>query len=127
MNDKVAEVLMRICRILGATMVANLIDFRNDVPEKKLYAELEKFIDRLERKYKTKLFEFHDKTKRNLIRFYIIDFREDMTVDGEPSIIINDFPDGLQAEKNPVLKMELVYNTLEEREEDIKELKFMLK
>ena len=127
MDDRIAEILMRICKTLGEVVVANLIDFRDDVPEKKLYAELEKFADKLEKKYKSRLFEFHDKTKRSLIRFYIIDFREEITIEGEPSIMINDFPDGLQAEKNPVLRLELVYNTIEERDKDIEELKFLIK
>lgn len=126
MDDRTAEFLMRILRILGAPMVANLIDFRADVPEKKLWAALDEFTDALERKYKTKLFSFKDRTRRSLIRYYIIDCRADLTIAGEPTIVINDFPEGLQAEKNPVLKLELVYDDVEVRDQDLKDLKFMI-
>ncbi len=62
MDNRTAEFLMRILRILGASMVANLIDFRADVPDKKLWAALDKFADILERQYKAKLFSFKDRT-----------------------------------------------------------------
>lgn len=127
MDNRTAEFLMRILRILGAPMVANLIDFRADVPEKKLWAALDKFTDTLERKYKAKLFSFKDRTRRSLILYYIIDCRADLTIAGEPTIVINDFPEGLQAEKNPVLKLELVYDDVEDRDKDIEDLKFLLK
>lgn len=126
MDDRTATLLMRIARVLGASMLANLIDFRADVPEKKFWGALEKFVDNLERKYKTKLFSFRDKTRRSLIRYYIIDCRADLTLAGEPTIVINDFPEGLQAEKNPVLKLELVYEDVETRDQDLKDLKFMI-
>lgn len=126
MDNRTAEFLMRILRILGASMVANLIDFRADVPEKKLWAALDEFADTLERKYKAKLFSFKDRTRRSLIRYYIIDCRADLTIAGEPTIVINDFPEGLRAEKNPVLKLELVYDDVEVRDQDLKDLKFMI-
>ena len=127
MDNRTAEFLMRILRILGASMVANLIDFRADVPEKKLWTALDEFADILERKYKAKLFSFKDRTRRSLIRYYIIDCRADLTIAGEPTIVINDFPEGLRAEKNPVLKLELVYDDVEVRDQDLKDLKFLLK
>lgn len=46
---------------------------------------------------------------------------------GEPAIMINDFPEGLVAEKNPVLKLELIYDDFDNRNEDIEQLKYFLK
>lgn len=127
MDDFTADILMRICRVMGASMLANLIDFRADVPEKKLQKHLAAFADKLEAKYKTKLFEFHDREKRSLIRYYIISVKEAESLEGEPMIIINDFPDGIKADKNPVLNLELVYDDVALRDEDLDNIKFLLK
>ena len=39
-------------------------------------------------------------------------------------IIINDFKEGIKADKNPVLDLQLVYDDIENRDKDIEDLKF---
>lgn len=127
MNDFVADILMRICKVLGNMPLANLIDFRESVPEKKLYRMMSLFVQKLEEKHKVKLFEFHDKTQYSVIRYYIISLKKSETLEGEPTLVMNDFPEGLKAKDNPVLNLELIYDDVDVRDEDYEKLKFMLK
>lgn len=127
MNDEIAEILIRICKILGDNKTANIVDFYQDIPENKLYDVLNGFVERLESKNKSRLFEFRDRTKRNFLKKHILDFRANLTIDGEPSIILNDFPDGLKEKDNPVWRVELIYDDEDIRDKDIEDLKFILK
>lgn len=126
-DDFSAGVLMRICRILGAPKVADLIDFREDVPESRLKKAINGFTDRLEQKFKSKLFTFRDREKQSVVRYFIVSFKEGESIEGEPMIIINDFKEGIKADKNPVLDLQLVYDDIEDRDKDIEDLKFLLK
>lgn len=127
MNDFVADILMRICKVLGNMPLANLIDFRESVPEKKLYKMMSLFVQKLEEKHKVKLFEFRDRTQYSVMRYYIISLKKSVTLEGEPTLVMNDFPEGLKAKDNPVLNLELIYDDVDVRDEDYERLKFMLK
>lgn len=85
-----------------------------------------KFIEKLEKKSNSKLFQFHDRTEQAVIKFYVIQCRADITMEGEPTIVLNDFPLGLKGEKNPVLNLVLVYDDVEVRDRDLEDLKFMI-
>lgn len=127
MNDFVADILMRICKVLGNMPLANLIDFRESVSEKKLYKMMSLFVQKLEEKHKVKLFEFRDRTQYSVMRYYIISLKKSVTLEGEPTLVMNDFPEGLKAKDNPVLNLELIYDDVDVRDEDYERLKFMLK
>lgn len=118
---------MRICKVLGNMPLANLIDFRESVPEKKLYKMMSLFVQKLEEKHKVKLFEFRDRTQYSVMRYYIISLKKSVTLEGEPTLVMNDFPEGLKAKDNPVLNLELIYDDVDVRDEDYERLKFMLK
>ena len=51
--------------------------------------------------------------------------RKSETVEGEPTIVINDFGAGLKAENNPVIELELVYDDVDVRDEDFDTLLLM--
>jgi hypothetical protein len=72
------------------------------------------------------LFEFRDKSKQIIRKNYIIQFRGDLTDEGEPTIVLNDFPLGLKGDKNPVINLVLVYSNIDERDEDLQALKDLI-
>lgn len=69
--------------------------------------------------------QFSDRTRRVLSKEFIIMFRKDETIDGDPTIILNDFDMGFKAERNPVVCMELVYDDVDVRNEDFDTLLLM--
>lgn len=72
------------------------------------------------------LFEFRDKSKQIIRKNYIIQFRGDLTDEGEPTIVLNDFPLGLKGDKNPVINLVLVYSNIDERDKDLQALKDLI-
>lgn len=72
-----------------------------------------------------KMMHFRDKTGQILSKGFIIMFRKSETVEGEPTIVINDFGAGLKAENNPVIELELVYDDVDVRDEDFDTLLLM--
>lgn len=68
---------------------------------------------------------FRDRTGQILSKGFIIMFRKSETVEGEPTIVINDFGAGLKAENNPVIELELVYDDVDVRDEDFDTLLLM--
>lgn len=127
MDERITGILMRLCLLFGAKRLADLlIDGGNSETEEKFIESFNKFIEKLEKKFNSKLFEFHDRTQQSVIKFYVIQCRADMTMEGEPTIVLNDFPLGLKGEKNPVLNLVLVYDDVEVRDKDLEDLKFMI-
>lgn len=127
MDERITGILMRLCLLFGAKRLADLlIDRGNSETEEKFIESFSKFIERLEKKFNSKLFEFHDRTQQSVIKFYVIQCRADMTMEGEPTIVLNDFPLGLKGEKNPALNLVLVYDDVEVRDKDLEDLKFMI-
>jgi hypothetical protein len=127
MDERITGILMRLCLLFGAKRLADLlIDGGNSETEEKFIESFSKFIEKLEKKFNSKLFEFHDRTQQSVIKFYVIQCRADMTMEGEPTIVLNDFPLGLKGEKNPVLNLVLVYDDVEVRDKDLEDLKFMI-
>lgn len=72
-----------------------------------------------------RMMHFRDRTGQILSKGFIIMFRKSETVEGEPTIIINDFGAGLKAENNPVIELELVYDDVDVRDEDFNTLLLM--
>lgn len=72
-----------------------------------------------------RMMHFRDRTGQILSKGFIIMFRKSETVEGEPTIIINDFGAGLKAENNPVIELELVYDDIDVRDEDFDTLLLM--
>lgn len=127
MDERITGILMRLCLLFGAKRLADLlIDGVNSETEEKFIESFSKFIEKLEKKFNSKLFEFHDRTQQSVIKFYVIQCRADITMEGEPAIVLNDFPLGLKGEKNPVLNLVLVYDDVEVRDKDLEDLKFMI-
>lgn len=127
MDERITGILMRLCLLFGAKRLADLlIDGSNSETEEKFIESFSKFIEKLEKKFNSKLFQFHDRTEQAVIKFYVIQCRADITMEGEPTIVLNDFPLGLKGEKNPVLNLVLVYDDVEVRDRDLEDLKFMI-
>lgn len=127
MDERITGILVRLCLLFGAKRLADpLIDGGNSETEEKFIESFSKFIEKLEKKSNSKLFQFHDRTEQAVIKFYVIQCRGDMTVEGEPTIVLNDFPLGLKGEKNPVVNLTLVYDDIETRDRDLEDLKFMI-
>lgn len=72
-----------------------------------------------------RVMHFRDRTGQILSKGFIIMFRKSETVEGEPTIVINDFGAGLKAENNPVIELELVYDDVDVRDEDFDTLLLM--
>jgi len=72
-----------------------------------------------------RMMRFRDRTGQILSKGFIIMFRKSETVEGEPTIVINDFGAGLKAENNPVIELELVYDDVDVRDEDFDTLLLM--
>lgn len=72
-----------------------------------------------------RMMHFRDRTGQILSKGFIIMFRKSETVEGEPTIIINDFGAGLKAENNSVIELELVYDDIDVRDEDFDTLLLM--
>ena len=72
-----------------------------------------------------RMMHFRDRTGQILPKGFIIMFRKSETVEGEPTIVINDFGAGLKAENNPVIELELVYDDVDVRDEDFDTLLLM--
>ena len=53
-------------------------------------------------------------------------YKPDYDVDGTPMLVINDFPLGLEGDKNPVVDLVLRYDTIENRDADIDKLNYLL-
>lgn len=128
MDERVTEILMRICLLFGAKRLADLLMLPDSEGEgqDKFIESFNKFVEKLEKKFNSKLFQFHDRTSQSIIKFYVIQCRADITIEGEPTIVLNDFPLGLKGEKNPVVNLVLVYDDVEIRDKDLEELKFMI-
>ena len=99
----------------------------HEVNTEELWEKVDKFISNLEEKYQTRIFEFRDRTKQILLRGLILQWKPDFTLEGEPMIVINDFRLGLQGKDNPVVNLELVYDDLETRDEDLEKLTLLKK
>ena len=127
MDERITGILVRLCLLFGAKRLADLLtDGGNSGTEEKFIESFSKFIEKLEKKFNSKLFQFHDRTQQSVIKFYVIQCRADITMEGEPTIVLNDFPLGLKGEKNPVLNLVLVYDDVEVRDRDLEDLKFMI-
>lgn len=72
-----------------------------------------------------RMMHFRDRTGQILSKGFIIMFRKSETIEGEPTIVINDFGAGLKAENNPVIELELVYDDVDVRDEDFDTLLLM--
>lgn len=72
-----------------------------------------------------RMIHFRDRTGKILSKGFIVMFRKSETVEGEPTIVINDFGAGLKAENNPVIELELVYDDVDVRDEDFDTLLLM--
>lgn len=101
--------------------------YEEDINTEELWEKVEQFISNLEEKYQTRIFEFRDRTKQILLRGLILQWKPDFTLEGEPMIVINDFRLGLQGKDNPVVNLELVYDDLETRDEDLEKLTLLKK
>lgn len=87
----------------------------------RLFGELLSVLSTMSRR----MMHFRDRTGQILSKGFIIMFRKSETVEGEPTIVINDFGAGLKAENNPVIELELVYDDVDVRDEDFDMLLLM--
>ena len=126
MKEEILKLFIKLSDSFGFFELRDKVDTSgviSDGDTLKFYQKLEEFFD----KRKERLFTFKDITNRTLLKCYILEFRGDELIDGTPVIIINDFPLGLKGDKNPVLNLELRYRDIEERDNDLSELRLLLK
>ena len=127
--DRFLRLLLLLCGALGAKSIARKIDAlmeKGDCEIDTALDMMEEVVDAYSRK-KGKLVEFHDRSNQVIVKYYILIYKAGITYEGEPTIIINDFPLGTKAEKNPVIDLTLVYDSEEQRDADLDELNLMLK
>lgn len=129
MEERTVALLVRLCSIYGEQMLLNQLMkwYETEVNTEDLWEKAERFISKLEEKYQTRIFEFRDRTNQKILRGLILQWKPDFTLEGEPMIVINDFRLGLQGKDNPVVNLELVYDDLETRDEDLEKLTLLKK
>lgn len=129
MEERTVALLVRLCSIYGEQMLLNQLMkwYETEVNTEDLWEKAERFISKLEEKYRTRIFEFRDRTNQKILRSLILQWKPDFTLEGEPMIVINDFRLGLQGKDNPVVNLELVYDDLETRDEDLEKLTLLKK
>lgn len=129
MEERTVALLVRLCSIYGEKMLLNQLMkwYETEVNTEDLWEKAERFISTLEEKYQTRIFEFRDRTNQKILRGLILQWKPDFTLEGEPMIVINDFRLGLQGKDNPVVNLELVYDDLETRDEDLEKLTLLKK
>lgn len=129
MEERTVALLVRLCSIYGEQMLLNQLMkwYETEVNTEDLWKKAERFISKLEEKYQTRIFEFRDRTNQKILRGLILQWKPDFTLEGEPMIVINDFRLGLQGKDNPVVNLELVYDDLETRDEDLEKLTLLKK
>lgn len=127
--DRLLRLLLLLASTIGAKGLARKIEAYQEKDEydmKAILDFLEEVVDANSRK-KSKLMEFHDRSNQVIVKYYILQYKAGITYEGEPTIIINDFPIGLKADKNPVIDITLVYDSEEQRDADLDELNLLLK
>ena len=127
--DRLLQLLLLLASTIGAKGLARKIEAYQEKAEydmKAILGFLEEVVDANIRK-KSKLMEFHDRSNQVIVKYYIFQYKAGITYEGEPTIIINDFPIGLKADKNPVIDITLVYDSEEQRDADLDELNLLLK
>lgn len=129
MEERTVALLVRLCSIYGEKMLLNQLMkwYETEVNTEDLWEKAERFISTLEEKYRTRIFEFRDRTNQKILKSLILQWKPDFTLEGEPMIVINDFRLGLQGKDNPVVNLELVYDDLETRDEDLEKLTLLKK
>lgn len=128
MDYEMLDYFARIARALGETLIYKVLSSPDEYTDDDDILEvLENLVLNIEKQNKSRIITFKDRGGQVLRKNYIINFHPFVTFDGEPAIMINDFPEGLVAEKNPVLKLELIYDDFDNRNEDIEQLKYFLK
>jgi hypothetical protein len=129
MEERTVALLVRLCSIYGEQMLLKQLMkwYETEVNTEDLWEKAERFISKLEEKYQTRIFEFRDRTNQKILRGLILQWKPDFTLEGEPMIVINDFRLGLQGKDNPVVNLELVYDDLETRDEDLEKLTLLKK
>lgn len=130
MEERTVELLVRLCSIYNEQMLLKQLTKwyeGEDINTEELWEKVDKFISNLEIKHQTRIIEFRDRTKQIILRGLILQWKPDFTLEGEPMIVINDFRLGLQGKDNPVVNLELVYDDLETRDEDLYKLTLLKK
>lgn len=129
MEERTVALLIRLCTLYKETRLLKQLMkwYEEDINTEELWEKVEQFVSNLEQKYQTRIFEFRDRTKQIILRSLILQWKPDFTLEGEPMIVINDFRLGLQGKGNPVVNLELVYDDLETRDEDLEKLTLLKK
>lgn len=129
MDERTVAFLVRLCTIFEEKMLLKKLMkwYEQEVDTEELWEGAEKFLNKWEGKFCSRIFEFRDRTQQIMLRALILQWRPDYTLEGEPTIVINDFRLGLQGKDNPVVNLELVYDELEKRDEDIEKLTLLKK
>lgn len=129
MEERTVALLIRLCTLYKETRLLKQLMkwYEEDINTEELWEKVEQFISNLEEKYQTRIFEFRDRTKQIILRSLILQWKPDFTLEGEPMIVINDFRLGLQGKDNLVVNLELVYDDLETRDEDLEKLTLLKK
>lgn len=129
MEERTVALLIRLCTLYKETRLLKQLMkwYEEDINTEELWEKVEQFVSNLEQKYQTRIFEFRDRTKQIILRSLILQWKPDFTLEGEPMIVINDFRLGLQGKDNLVVNLELVYDDLETRDEDLEKLTLLKK
>lgn len=129
MEERTVELLIRLSTIFGEKQLEKhlLKWYEEEVNTEDLWERVDAFLNKLEEKFQSRIFEFRDRTQQIILRGLILQWRPDFTLEGEPMIVINDFRLGLQGKDNPVVNLELVYDDLEVRDEDLEKLTLLKK
>ena len=129
MEERTVELLIRLAAIFGEKQFEKhlLKWYESEIDTEDLWERADAFLNKLEEKFQSRIFEFRDRTQQTILRGLILQWRPDFTLEGEPMIVINDFRLGLQGKDNPVVNLELVYDDLEVRDEDLEKLTLLKK
>lgn len=129
MEERINDMLVRLFTVFGALKMIDYLQNKDEDEQKavKFLEAFEDFVKNLEDKFRNRVFNFRDRCGTSLLKMYVIQWNRGETLDGTPTIVINDFSLGLKGEKNPVINLILEYDEIEVRDEDFEKINFMLK
>lgn len=121
--------LQRICVLLNCKRVLDRIEqFKRDgveIDESMCDSLYEEFIGLLKDKSRV-MIDFNDREHHAIRRDKIVTFQPSFDEIGFPTIILNKYDSGRDIVNNPLIDFELVYDTEQDRDDDIANLRFYL-
>lgn len=123
MND-LTDILYRLMQCYNKTDIASII-LEKGINDKEFLDRFSILVGKIEKGSGQVIF-FKDKKHSSLRKVYIISYYEGITEEGVPFIMINEFPLGLKGDKNPVVNLQLDYDFIEDRDNDLEILRLAI-